>query len=166
MKQKLQSLILAFLPIIAAFVYVVSHKLIENASDYGQAPLYEQFYFFVITTAIFHLFWGMNIILIICFNAFEHIRFWRILTAYIVIQTLLLFSLAVEMSLLLSQYLYYRDSHIAVNNLNYIVIWSAVSTGCLWFDFIVFLMIVFRHVFWYDEFVPLDVEDPTRMERK
>lgn len=82
------------LPIIAAFVYVVSHKIIDNASLYDRAPYFEIFYFLVIATAIFHLFWGFNFILI-CMGAFESIRFWRILTSFIVIQTLLLFSLAV-----------------------------------------------------------------------
>ena len=165
MKQKRESLLLIALPIIAAFVYVVSHKLIDNASLYDQAPLYEQFYFFVITTAILHVLWGFTIILI-CLNAYENIRFWRILTTFIIIEAHLLFVLAVEMSLLMSQYLYYRDSNIPVYNRDYIITWSAVSMACLWFDFIVFLLIIIRHIYWYEEFVPLKVEDPSRMERR
>ena len=64
MKNKLESLILIVMPVIAAFNYVVAHRLIGDAQLTADTRIYEEFYFIVVSTGIFHLFWLIMILLI------------------------------------------------------------------------------------------------------
>lgn len=83
MKNKLESLVIFILPIIAAFGYVVAHRLIGDASAVGDPRMYEEFYFIVVSTGIYHLIWLM-MALLVCQGAFENLRLWRVLTTFMV----------------------------------------------------------------------------------
>jgi hypothetical protein len=108
--------------------------------------MFHEFYYIVVSTAIFHLIWAINIILIFM-GAFENQRLWRILTTMIIFQVILLYGLGVYMSLFLGSQIYLRGIGAITPSLDYYITWSAVSVGCLWFDFIVFLAIVIQHVY-------------------
>ena len=66
----------------------------DEAQLTDDTRLYQQFYFVVVATGIFHFIWLINIILI-WMGAFGNLRYWRILTSFLVFQTILLFGLAV-----------------------------------------------------------------------
>ncbi len=83
MKNKFESLVLLVLPVIAAFGYVVAHRLIGDASAAGDPRMYEEFYFIVVSTGIYHLIWLIMAVLI-WQGAFENLRLWRILTTFMV----------------------------------------------------------------------------------
>lgn len=146
MHKKLQTVTLVFLPIIAAFNYVVAGRLIEDARSVDDPRMFHEFYFIVVSTAIFHFFWPINIILIFM-GAFTEFRFWRILTTFMTFQTILIYGLACYMSLFLASQVYLRDIGVTTSNLNYYIAWSAVSVACLWFIFIIFLYLLIRHIY-------------------
>ena len=109
MKHKFMSFLIIVLPIIAAFNYVVCDHLLRDAKATNNAPMYHEFYYVVISTAIFHLICPINIILI-CMGAYENLRFWRILTVMLIFQIVLLYGLAVYMSLYLGSQIFIRDT--------------------------------------------------------
>jgi hypothetical protein len=83
MKNKFESLVLIVLPVIAAFGYVVADRLMMDASATGDPRMYQEFYFIVVSTGIYHLIW-LIMAIIICQGAFENLRLWRVLTTFMV----------------------------------------------------------------------------------
>jgi hypothetical protein len=75
--------VIIVLPVIAAFGYVVAHRLMGDAKTTGDPRIYEEFYFIVVSTGIYHLIWLM-MALLICQRAFENLRLWRVLTTFLV----------------------------------------------------------------------------------
>lgn len=109
MAGKFELFLLLILPIIAAFDYVVAHRLIDDAKISGDPRIYEQFYYIVIATGIVHLIWLFNFVLAFQ-DPFRDVRFWRILTMFVIFQTILIYGLAVWMTLFLQAQLYLRDN--------------------------------------------------------
>lgn len=162
MAGKFELFLLLILPIIAAFDYVVAHRLIDDAKISGDPRIYEQFYYIVIATGIVHLIWLFNFVLAFQ-DPFRDVRFWRILTMFVIFQTILIYGLAVWMTLFLQAQLYLRDSGVITEDTDYYITWSAVSMACLWFDFIVFILIIIRHIYHHEDIAAVKLDEPSRV---
>lgn len=111
----------------------------------------------------------MIMVILIFMKALEDLRLWKTLTTFLVFETVLLYGLGVYFALFLCEVLYQRDagnpygSRLLADHIEYYVTWSAVCVGCLWATFIVFLMLIIKHVYKHEDVTVVKVEDASRM---